>query len=136
LVLDGADFSIKKVNPLNNEVTSEFYLDTANSKPNFVYMREYQNLIFLLDKNKGITIYNIVGKKVNLLKTDANNFGFFGEELYFLQDGKIVFFDLYTEKTRLKEVGEGKFVLVSDERILLVKGNGRVTFFQFKDVPD
>jgi len=138
LVLDGADYSIKKVNPLNNEVTAEFYVDSAESRPNFIYLREYQNLIFFLDKNTGIAIYNIVGKKVNQLKTDANNFGFFGEELYFLQEGKVVFFDLYTEKIRLVDVGEGKFVLVSDERILLVKENGRVTLFEFngKDSPD
>jgi hypothetical protein len=131
LVLDGADFSIKKVNPANNEVTAEFYVDSVDSKPNFVYMREYQNLIFLLDKNYGIVIYNTVGKKVNQLKTDANNFGFFGEELYFLQDDKVVFYDLYTEKSRLVNVGKGKFVLVSDERILLVRENGRVTLFEF-----
>jgi len=101
-------------------------------------MREYQNLIFLLDKNTGIVIYNTVGKKINQLKTDANNFGFFGEELYFLQEGKVVFFDLYTEKIRLVDVGEGKFVLVTDERILLVKENGRVALFEFngKDSPD
>jgi|SRR6478609_9707588 len=138
LVLDGADLSIKKVNPSNNEVTAEFYVDSAESKPNFVYMRDYQNLIFLLDKNSGIVFYNTVGKKINQLKTDANNFGFFGEELYFLQDDKVVFFDLYTEKTRLVEVGKGKFVLVSDERILLVKENGRVALFEFngKDSPD
>lgn len=138
LVLDGADLSIKKVNPANNEVTAEFYVDSADSKPNFVYMRDYQNLIFLLDKNYGVVIYNTVGKKINQLKTDANNFGFFGEELYFLQDDKVVFFDLYTEKIRLVEVGKGKFVLVSDERILLVKENGRVTLFEFneKDSPD
>ncbi|HEV8513929.1 MAG TPA: hypothetical protein VGQ59_11660 [Cyclobacteriaceae bacterium] len=138
LVLDGADFSIKKVNPANNEVIAEFYVDSAEAKPNFVYMRDYQNLIFLLDKNSGIVIYNTVGKKINQLKTDANNFGFFGEELYFLHDDKVVFFDLYTEKIRLVEVGKGKIVLVSDERILLVKENGRVTLFEFngKDSPD
>jgi hypothetical protein len=131
LVLDGADYSIKKVNPVNNEVTAEFYVDTVATKPNFVYMREYQNLIFLLDKNTGIVIYNIVGRKINQLKTDASNFGFFGEELYFIQQDKIVFFDLYTEKIRVVEVGEAKFALVSDERILLVKENGRVVLFEF-----
>ena len=117
---------------------TEFYVDFVESKPNFVYMRDYQNLIFLLDKNSGVVIYNTIGKKINRLKTDANNFGFFGEELYFLQDDKVVFFDLYTEKIRLVNVGKGKFVLVSDERILLVKENGRVTLFEFnrKDSPD
>lgn len=133
LVLDGADFSIKKVNPHNHEVTAEFYIDSADVRPNFIYMREYQNLIFLLDKNSGIGIYNNVGKKINQLKMDANNFGFFGEELYFLQEDKVVFFDLYTEKIRLVDAGKGKFILVTDERILLVKENGQVVLFEFNE---
>ncbi len=136
LVLDGADFSIKKVNPVNNQVIEEFYIDTLEAKPNFTYMKEYQNLIFLLDKNSGIVIYNKIGKKVNQLKTDANNFGFFGYQLYFLQDDKIVFFDLYTEKVRLETIGFAEYVLVSDERILLVTKNDRVVLFEYKTNDD
>jgi hypothetical protein len=131
LVLDRADFSIKRVNPGSHEVIREFYIDSTKTRLNFVYIKEYQNLIFLLDRNSGILIYSNVGKKVNQLKTDANNFGFFGEELYFLRKDKIVFFDLYTEKTRELDVGEGEFILVTDERILLAKDNGRVTIFEF-----
>ncbi len=131
LVLDGEDFSIKKVNPFTHEVTAEFYIDSTDVKPDFVYLREYQNLIFLLNKNSGIVIYNKEGKKINLLKTRANNFGFFGEELYFLQPGKIFFFDLYTEKTRELKIADAKFVLVSDERILLVMENNSVSIFEF-----
>ena len=66
------------------------------------------------------------------ITTDANNFGFFGYQLYFLEDDKIVFFDLYTEKIRLEPVGVGEFVLVSDERILLVTKNGRAVLFEYK----
>jgi hypothetical protein len=136
LVFDGADFSIKRVNPSSNQVVGEFYLDTLEAKPNFVSMREYQNLIFLLDSNSGIVIYNTIGKKVNQLKTDAKNFGFFGYQLYFLQDAKIVFFDLYTEKTRLEAVGEGVFVLVTDERILLVTKKGNVVLYDYHTKED
>ncbi len=136
LVLDGADFSMKRVNPSNNQVIEEFYIDTLEAKPNFTFMKEYQNLIFLLDKNSGIVIYNNIGKKVNQLKTDANNFGFYGYQLYFLQDDKIVFFDLYTEKVRLETIGYGEYALVSDERILLVTKNGRVVLFDYMTKDD
>ncbi len=131
LVLDKADYSIKSVNPFRSEVTSEFYLDSAENHPDFIYLRAYQNLIFLLDKNSGIHIYNKEGKKVNQLKTTSNNFGFFGEELYFIQLGKIVFFDLYTEKIRELKIADARFVLVSDERILLVSSNDEVSIFEF-----
>ena len=136
LVLDRADLSVKRINPFNNQVISEFSIDSMqfSVKPNFTYIREYQNLIFLLDANSGVVIYNNVGKIVNQIKSKANNFGFYGEELYFLQQSKVVFFDLYTEKTREIEIGEGKFVLVTDERILEVTEKDRVIIFEFKEI--
>jgi len=138
IVLDRADFSIKRVNPASQEVTAEFYIDTVGARLNVTYLREYQNLIFLLDKNHGIIIYNKEGKKINRLRTNANNFGFFGEELYFLQHEKIIFFDLYTEKTRELRIADSKFILVSDERILLVDSHDQVSIFEFstEKLPD
>ncbi len=131
LVLDEADYSIKSVTPFRQQVIAEFYLDSAEMRPHFTYLREYQNLIFLLDKNSGISIYNKEGKKINKLRTTSGNFGFFGEELYFLEPSKIVFFDLYTEKTRELKIADSKFVLVSDERILLVNSDNKVSIFDF-----
>ncbi len=135
LVLDEVDLSVKRINPFNNQVLSEFYIDSIqfSVKPNFTFIREYQNLIFLLDANSGIVIYNNVGKMVNQIKSKINNFGFYGEELYFLQQGKVVFFDLYTEKAREIEVGEGRFAVVTDERILKVTENSRVIIFEFEE---
>ena len=131
LVFDKADYSVKSVTPFRQEVIAEFYLDSAEMHPHFTYLREYQNLIFLLDKNSGISIYNKEGKKINQLRTTSGNFGFFGEELYFLQSSKIVFFDLYTEKIRELKIADSKFVLVSDERILLVSSDSKVSIFVF-----
>jgi hypothetical protein len=132
LVLDQADWSIKKINPTTNKVLSEFNIDTTSlAKPNFSYLREYQNLIFLLDENSGIFIFSNLGKKINYIKCKIKNFGFYGEELFYLIDDKVIFFDLYSEKTREVKVDPGKFVIVTDERIFLVKEAGRVIIFEF-----
>ncbi len=111
LVLDGAVFFHQESDPRNNEVTAEFYIDSAESKPNFIYMREYQSLIFLLDKNAGVVIYNTVGKKINQLKTRRQQFWLLWRGTLLSSRRKVVFCDLYTEKTRLVEVGAGRFVL-------------------------
>lgn len=133
LVLDQADWSIKKVNPSTSKVVSEFNIDTtALSKPLFTYLREYQNLIFLLDKYSGIYIFSNLGKRINHIKCTIQNFGFYGEELFYLVDDRVVFFDLYSEKTREVKVDPGKYVIVTDERIFLVKGNGRIVIYEYK----
>ncbi|MBI1769857.1 MAG: hypothetical protein HY015_07755 [Bacteroidetes bacterium] len=133
LVLDKADWSIKKVNPNTNKVLSEFSIDTTGltSKPEFSYIREYQNLIFLLDKNSGIFIFSNLGKKINHIPCKIQNFGFYGEELFYLSEDRIIFYDLYSESTREVKVETGKFVIVTDERIFVVRENDRVIIYDF-----
>jgi len=132
LVLDQADWSIKKANPSTGKVLVEFNIDTTGmSKPIFSYLREYQNLIFLLDKYSGIFIFSNLGKKINHIKCTIQNFGFYGEELFYLVDDRVIFFDLYSEKTREVKVEPGKFVVVTDERIFVVKSNDRVAIYEF-----
>ena len=60
-----------------------------------------------------------------------NNFGFYGEELFYLSNDKVIFYDLYSEKNREVKIENGKFVIVTDERIFLVKGNNRVVVYEF-----
>jgi hypothetical protein len=135
-LFDQADASIKKVNPLSSEVLLEFNLDTTKfkTKPSFTHLREYQNMIFLLDKNSGIIVLNNIGKQINKVeKIGIGNFNFFGEELYYLDGNSIKFFDLYTEETHeIKVEWENKFTLVTDERIILVNKRNRVMVFEFK----
>jgi hypothetical protein len=133
LVLDEADWSMKKFSYGTGKILSEFNIDTTgiNTKPQFSYMREYQNMIFLLDKSSGIFIFSNLGKKINQIKCKVNNFGFYGEEMFYLSGDKVIFFDLYTEGTHEIKVELGKFVIVTDERIFLIKDNNRVVVYEF-----
>jgi hypothetical protein len=134
-LFDQADASLKKINPSSGEVLIEFNIDTTQfaTKPDFTYLREYQNMIFLLDKNSGISIFNNIGKQINKIdKKGILHFNFFGEELYYLDNDSIKLFDLYTEETReLKIEGENKFAIVTDERIILITKKNRVFLFDF-----
>src|SRR5688572_19673375 len=59
-VLDKADLSLKKISPSESKVLTEVFLttDLYTKKPEIVFMREYQNFLFILDKNVGIVVYN------------------------------------------------------------------------------
>ncbi len=135
-LFDQADASIKKVNPFTSEVLIEFNLDTTKfkTKPNFTHLREYQSMLFLLDKNSGIIILNNIGKQINKIEKEGiGNFNFFGEELYYLDNNSIKLFDLYTEETReIKVEAENKFALITDERIILINKKNSVLIFEFK----
>lgn len=133
-LFDEADASLKKINPLTSEVIFEFGVDTTQFKvkPNFVHLREYQSLVFLLDKNSGIYLFNTIGKQINKIeKVGIQNFNFFGEELYYLADDSIVFYDLYTEEVRKIKVAENnQFLIVTDERIILFSSK-HASVFEF-----
>ncbi len=137
-LFDAADASIKKVNPITKEVVIEFYTDTLKAKvpPVYTHLREYQNMIFLLDQQSGISVYSHIGKRIYQIdKKGINNFNFFGEELYYLDGTKMKFFDLGTGTTREIEVGvEYKYVLASDESIILVNQRNRILLFESKQI--
>lgn len=132
-LLDKADYSLKKINPATQEVTHEFILPTeVTASPDFTYLREYQNFLFLLDKNSGIWILNTFGKLIrHITIPQPRNFNFFGEELYYLDGNVIRFYDLITEETRTLAIPDNvNFALVTDERILLA-GKTTLTLYQY-----
>lgn len=124
-LLDGSDLTLKKIDYKNSEVTLEISLNKFNRSlsSDYVFLREYQNMIFLLDEKTGIEIYSIVGKQINKIEAAGlSSIGFLGQELYYLEDGNLKFYDLYTEETHQFSVGNVKQVLATDERLILLKG--------------
>jgi len=132
-ILDKADYSLKKINPMTNQVVNEFTLEVASSTPGFTYLMEYQNLLFLQEKNKDIWIVNTLGKIITKIEiNNPVNFSFFGQELYYLENNTIKFFDLLTEATREMPIkGDLKFALVTDERILTVSNRNRISLYNY-----
>ncbi|MFM7850935.1 MAG: hypothetical protein ACKO96_03245 [Flammeovirgaceae bacterium] len=133
-ILDRADAMLKHINPVTSATVSEFAIDTLQlkNKPSFTHIREYQNMLFVLDQNSGILIFTIFGRQIGYIKKSGIlHFNFVGEELYYAHDNTIQFFDLTTGTTReVKVEGHNPFALVTDERILLIDNKGRVQLWE------
>lgn len=133
VILDAADWSIKKIDTRRSVVDNEFNLDPASTtEPDFVFMREYQGFLFLLDRSKGIGIYNRLGMKLkNLPAGGSLSFNFLGQELYHYQDGRIHFTDLFTLETRSVQFdGPYRDVVIGNGRSLALLPDG-LAFFSF-----
>jgi hypothetical protein len=134
-ILDSADFSIKKTKMKSSAISLENVLIHLPSKQieDYIYMREYQNYLFLLDKNAGIHIYNSLGKFVKTVgEKDITYFSFFGEEIYYLKNKQLYLTDLYTNEKRTLQVPIAcRFALLRDDYLYAVEGN-KVTVFAFK----
>ena len=119
------DYSVKYL----NLTTSTVMLDSEplvapGTNPGFLYMRAYQNLLFLLTREKGILVMNMTGHIIRTIPVNGvSHFGVLGEDIYFRRGKEMVFINLYSgdeTKTTLPEVGE--FILANDERLLIASG--------------
>jgi hypothetical protein len=122
-ILDSADWSVKRINLRTSIVNMEASIQSLISdKAKIIFIREYQNFIFLLDQNKGILVLNSMGKLIKTIEVKGlNYFNFIGEELYYLQDGQLKLVDLFTAETRSMLLPEPcEFALLTDERLYLI----------------
>ncbi len=134
VILDSADWSVKRVNLRTSIVNMEASLQSfISDKAKITFMREYQNFIFLLDQNKGILVLNSIGKLIKTIEVkNLSSFNFIGEELYYLQNGQLNFIDLFTAETRFITLPEPCDVaLLTDERLFLIYKK-RVSVFTLK----
>jgi len=133
-ILDAADYSLKKVNLLTNQIELDTPLpsDWAGEEAQFKFMREYQNRIFILDKSKGILMLNMLGKVITTISVKGlSYFNFLGQELCYRDKDKIQLLDLHTGEIRtaaeLPFPDSILFTIITDER-LVVGREGKITF--------
>lgn len=126
-VLDKADLSLKKISPSESKVLIEVILDPElfKKKPEILLMREYQNFLFILDKNVGIVVFNGIGKQIrHISEPNLTFFNFLGKEIYFKKDNKIIFYDLFDITMREEPIDPNcKYALITDVRKYLIYEN-------------
>jgi hypothetical protein len=133
-ILDQADWSLKKVFPTTNQVIQEFSLAPENiEQAEFIYLREYLNLVFLLDKKSGIIILNQLGKVIERISAPGlAGFYFFGDEMYFVQDGKLKYFNLLTSQWREHALPSNAVqAIITDECLITLSATKEATLYKY-----
>lgn len=131
IILDSADWSLKKVNLKTSTVSVDESISSRLIKGSgIIAMREYQNFIFLLDAAQGILVFNGIGKWIRTIPvTNIRWINFLGEELYYQNGQSLVLVDLFTLATRqLPLPTPADYSLLTDERLYLVQNNGIIIY--------
>lgn len=123
-IVDKADWSLKRFDPKASKIIAESLIDKTQfeGEPKIIAIREYQNFLFVLEKNTGILIFNGLGKQLKKIgAAGIPYFNFLGEELYYLKDNKLIFYDLFDGKRR-EEAMDAKslYTLQTDARKYVV----------------
>jgi hypothetical protein len=134
-VLDAEDATMKKINPRTSTVDVDVKIpeNLSHDFNNIGFAREYQGFFFLLDQQKGIHIFNGMGKWIKTIPMQAlSYFNFLGEELYYPLENGLALVNLFSgEKREIPLKKSFKFALLSDERLFLIQRNS-IDFFEFK----
>ncbi len=133
-ILDSADVSLKKTRDKGTAIAYEASFAKAQSDISQVaFMREYQNFLFVLDREKGIHVLNNLGREIRLFEEKAiPYFSFIGEEIYYPNNSGIQLIDLYTtDKRTIATPHLAAFTLLTDERMILIT-DSKLEFFEFK----
>lgn len=124
-LIDETDFSLKKYNVSYSKVDLNTPLDLLldPSLYDLNFMREYQNLVFVNDKNSGILIFDNMGNyKTKIPVKGLSDIGLYNDEVYFQEGDKVKFINIYTyvERTELlPEKGIFQFILYTDFNLYL-----------------
>jgi len=130
-IIDAADKTLKKINTAQGNVGVDVAITMPMPVENVIFLREYQGFVFLLIRNWGVLIFNGLGKQIKTIENkNITSFNFLGEELYYQQGNKLIFFDLFSTDTREVALPEGAdFAILTDERLFILKGNA-IDFFK------
>ena len=126
-LIDETDFSLKKYSISRNKtelVTNlDLLLDAALYDMNF--MREYQNLVFVNDKNSGVLIFDNMGNyKTKIPAKGLSYVGFYNDEIYFQEADSIKFINIYNYSERKESLPESnnlQYLLYSKSYLYLFK---------------
>ncbi len=128
-LIDETDFSLKKYSISRNktELTTNLDLVLDPNLYDMNFIREYQNFVFVNDKNSGVLIFDNMGNyKTKIPVKELSYVGFFNDEICFQEGEKIKFINIYTYSERtesLPEKGSFQFLLYSKSCLYLFKEN-------------
>ncbi|MVN78565.1 hypothetical protein GO988_19715 [Hymenobacter sp. HMF4947] len=136
-VLDESNLTLREFDPQALRVVQSTPLDLiiGRSRPDFRFLRQYQNNLYLVDHTSGIFVFDNLGnyrKKLPFLSLDFITFR--GDELVYLSEGQLHFFHLYnlTERTQALPPGLDattvRQVLLGDQYAYFVTTKGVVIY--------
>ena len=102
-LLDDMDFAIKKFDPRQNRISLQVPLDLILKKGQYdiSWMAEYQNQLFLLDRNSGIFVFDNMGNyKYHIEAPGIEYFNFLNEEIYFIKNHEVIVVHLYQQEKK------------------------------------
>jgi hypothetical protein len=99
---DDGQFSLYKFDKNQNSLSLKAPLDLLLGQADYDFnqMAEYQNQLFVNDRNSGVLVFDNLGNYRRRLGHPTDHFDFYGNQLYYLHQGQLWLVHLYTGATQ------------------------------------
>lgn len=100
-LIDEGDFSLKKYEVNLAQILVNTSLDLLLNLENFDvnFLKEYQNQLFVNDKNSGILVFDNLGNYQSTIDIKGLDFfSFYQNSLLYIQNQKLYFYNIYQQK--------------------------------------
>ena len=123
-LFDESALVLRQLDPQTGRLLLNTPLDLiiGRTRPDFRFLRAYQNHLYLVDRSTGIYVFDNLGNYQKKLPFAGLSWvGFAGDELYYVLDGTLHFFHLYqlAERVQALPAGAGEV-----RQVLLGEGFG------------
>lgn len=136
-IVDYINFGLKKYNINFDDYTinTPFDLILDPDKYEITFIREYQNLVFISDKNSGILVFDNLGNYLKKIPANGvNHFSFKGDDLYYISDSTLMKVNIYSDKkSSLPLPGKALFAFLYDENKLALISESTLTSYLIKE---
>lgn len=97
-IIENSSYRLIKYNVVLNRIEFETALNTVVdfSNHDFTFIKEYQNQVFLVDKNSGIYIFDNLGNFSRSIAAKTEKCLFNKNKIIYLDNNQVVSIDLYT----------------------------------------
>ena len=130
-----SDLTLRQFDPAPQRFTLSTPLDLiiGRSKPDFRFLRQYQNNLYLVDRTSGNFVFDNLGNyRKKLPFTGLNSVGFKEDELYYLVGNQLHFFHLYAFNERdvplPAAAGEVRQVLLGEQYAYVITPTGVLVY--------
>ena len=132
-LLDESNLVLREFDPATLRLVQSTPLDLiiGRTRPDFRFLRQYQNNTYLVDRTTGVYVFDNLGNyRQKLPFTGLSAVGFRGDELYYYQGGAVHFYHLYRLAERRVALPAGldpgtvRQVLVGEEFVYIFTALG------------
>lgn len=132
-LVENTGLRLIKYNPNTKTIDIESFLGSIidSNNPDFTFVREYQNQVFLVDKNSGIYVFDNLGNYSKKIAAKTEKCSFYDDKIVYLQNNELVVSNLYSsgqtvEKLKVKNI---KGALLYKNELYLIQTN-KISHFQ------